>query len=48
MQPVVHGNQDDTLIDNGAHPVEVLGAESEAAAMYPDHHRERLRVRIKR
>ena len=48
MQPVVHGNQDDTLIDYGAHPVEVLGAESEAAAMYPDHHWERLRVRLQR
>ena len=48
MQPVVHGNQDDILLDDGAHPVKVLGAESEAAAMYPDHHRERLSVWIKR
>ena len=48
MQPVVHGNQDDVLLDDGAHPVEVLGSEGEAAAMYPDHHWERLRVQVKR
>ena len=48
MKPVVHGDQDDILLDYGAHPVEVLGAEGEAAAVYPDHHGERLCVEVKR
>ena len=46
MESVVHGNQDDVLLDDGAHPVEVLGAEGEAAAVYPDHHGERLSVEV--
>lgn len=46
MESVVHGNQDDVLLDDGAHPVEVLGAEGEAAAVYPDHHGERLSVGV--
>ena len=48
MQPVVHGNQDDVLLDDCTHPVEVLGAEGEAATVYPHHHWERLSVWIKR
>ena len=48
MKPVVHGDKDDILLDDGAHPVEVLGAKGEAAAVYPDHHGERLCVEVKR
>ena len=46
MESVVHGNQDDVLLNDGAHPVEVLGAEGEAAAVYPDHHGEWLSVEV--
>ena len=47
MKSVVHGHQNDILLDNSAHPVEVLGAEGEASTMYPNHHGEGPRLRVK-